>query len=78
MGLVQMDYKAYQIIAGEAIRNELPHDQMLDYVLVHSLPENTDRGNVFVSNVGYRLRKAGFKPKFAWTDPWTLKVEIKK
>jgi hypothetical protein len=71
-----MPDKAFQIIANIALFHELPYDKFYDYVLVHHIPKNTDRGEVIKQEISWRLRKAKFSPKFEWMDNWTLKVEV--
>ena len=68
--------RAYDIIASEAIKYELPYDKYYDYILIHHIPKDTDRGNMIRQEINYRLRKAGFKAKMEWMDNWTLKVEV--
>ena len=71
-----MNYKAYNVIAGVAIKWELQHDKFYDYVLIHHVPMNTDFGNHIAQDVRIKLSKAGFKSKISWIDNWTMKVEV--
>jgi hypothetical protein len=67
-----MDYKAYTIIATQALKWDYPHVKHDDYVLIEHV------GNkAVIGDIGYQLRKAGYKPEFKWKGEFAVEVRVK-